>query len=204
MRNILFDFDGTLFDTDAAHEAAYQNVWRDHNLGRFESYEEIKGVRTIDVFKRFTDQETAVVLAQKKTAEYLDSLPVIRCLVDLSLLDACKQLGYRLYIVSGGSSKSIFGLLDLHNAKHLFDGIVTSGDYSESKPSPESFLFCIEKYRIEGELIGVEDSEAGIESLKRASVFAVGVHNEKIRATADLYYSDINMFLKEVIINEQS
>ncbi len=204
MGNILFDFDGTLFDTDTAHEKAYQKVFRIHDLGELESYEEIKGVRTIDVFERYTDKETAVMFAGMKTAEYLNSIGEIKSLVDWSLMEECKQLGYRLFIVSGGSNKSVFSLLDLHNARHLFDGIVTSGDYNESKPSPESFLFCMRKYRIDGKLIGVEDSEAGIESLKRASVFAVGVHNEKIRLAADLYYSDINIFLKEYILHEQS
>lgn len=202
MGNLIFDFDGTLFDTDVAHEKAYQKVFKDNNLGDFGSYEEIKGIRTLDIFENYTDKKTAFKLAKNKTETYLNSIHEIKSLIDLTLLEDCKSLGYRLFIVSGGSKQSIFSLLNLHNARSFFDGIVTSGDYSESKPSPESYNLCKEKYKIDGPVIGVEDSRAGIESLKRASIFAVGVHNEKIRLISDLYYSNINHFLKEYILHE--
>lgn len=202
MLNILLDFDGTLFDTDTAHESAYNSVFNQNNLGKLTSYEEIKGIRTKDVFARYVDNDLAGRLAQKKTDHYLENVENIKSLVDFSLLQACKEKSNRLFIVSGGSKISIYSLLKFHHQIHLFDGIVTSEDYNQSKPHPEPFLKCIKIFNIKGEVIGVEDSTAGIQSLKSANILAIGVHNECVRDISDIYYDDINHFLKSYILNE--
>ena len=202
MLNILFDFDGTLFDTDKAHERAFRYMFKTYNLGEFGSYEQIKGIRTKDVFSKYVERQRAVKLAGKKTRYYLENVEKINALVRFELLCEAKRAGNRLFIVSGGSKKSIYSLLELHQLVALFDGVVTSNDYKRSKPDPEPFLHCLEKYSIKGDTVGVEDSAAGIESLKKANIFAVGTHNELIRDSADRFYSDINDFLEKYILNE--
>ena len=202
MLNILLDFDGTLFDTDKAHERAFKFIFQLHDLGEFGSYEEIKGIRSKDVFTRYVDNDLAARLARKKTEYYLENVEKVESLVDFSLLKSCKEKNNRLFIVSGGSKISIYTLLKIHNLLPLFDGIVTSDEYNQSKPHPEPFLKCIEKFHIEGEVVGVEDSMAGIQSLKSANILAVGVHNERIRDISDIYYRNINLFIKNYILNE--
>jgi len=202
MLNILFDFDGTLFDTDKAHEAAFRYMFETYNLGEFGSYEQIKGIRTKDVFSKYVERQRAVKLASKKTRYYLENIKKINALVRFDLLREAKKAGNRLFIVSGGSKKSIYSLLELHKLVSLFDGVVTSNDYNRSKPDPEPFLYCLEKYNINGNIVGVEDSAAGVESLKNANIYAVGIHNDLIRDSADLFYSDINDFIKNYVLIE--
>tara|TARA_R100001143_G_C3360967_1_gene135585 strand:- start:2231 stop:2842 length:612 start_codon:yes stop_codon:yes gene_type:complete len=203
MINILFDFDGTLFNTDKAHEDAYNHVFLKNDITPSHTYEDIKGIKTVDIFKRYVDDEISHILAKNKTESYLDSLGNIEPFVDFNLLKQCKELGHRLFIVSGGSRISIHSLLKLHTIFDLFDGIITAGDYAKSKPDPEPFLTCISTYNISGDIVGVEDSMAGIISLKKANITAIGVHNNAIKDSSDYFYKTINMFIKNHILHEK-
>lgn len=203
MINILFDFDGTLFNTDDAHEKAYNRVFLENNIDTSHTYEEIKGMKTIDIFGRYVDEERSQQLAKYKTENYLSSLDRIESFVDFDLLKLCKDRGHRLFIVSGGSRISIHSLLELHNIVDLFDGIITAGDYTNSKPDPDPFLTCISNYKISGNIVGVEDSIAGITSLKKAHITAIGVHNNAVKNLSDSFYKSINLFLKNYILNEK-
>lgn len=203
MTNILFDFDGTLFNTDDAHEKAYNLVFIENDIEPLHTYEEIKGIKTVDIFGRFVDEETSLQLAKIKTETYLNSLDQIEAFVDFDLLKLCINRGHRLFIVSGGSRISIQSLLELHNILHLFDGIITAGDYTRSKPDPDPFLTCISTFKISGNIVGVEDSIAGITSLKRANITAIGVHNNAIKNSSDYFYKTINLFIKNYILHEK-
>ena len=44
MYNLLFDFDGTLFDTDSTHELAFQKTFTTFSLGECPPYESLKGI----------------------------------------------------------------------------------------------------------------------------------------------------------------
>lgn len=203
MINILFDFDGTLFNTDKAHENAYNHVFYENKIKPSHTYEEIKGIKTVDIFRRYVDEEKSQQLAKKKTETYLNSLDKIESFVDFNLLKQCKDRGNRLFIVSGGSRISIHSLLELHKISDLFDGIVTAGDYTKSKPDPEPFLKCISNYKITGDIVGIEDSFAGITSLKKANITAIGVHNRAIKDSSDYFYRTINLFIKNYILHEK-
>lgn len=200
MCSLLFDLDGTLFDTDAGHEAAYLKTFDAFNLGECPSYETFKGIKTIDVFARYQGLfSDTPKLAQYKSQTYQANLAEVKTLVDLTLLQQLSDRGFSLYIVTGGSRKSIDGLLDLHQAHHLFKGVVTAEDYGASKPDPEPFLHCIRTFDIQGEVQGIEDSIQGIQSLKAAHIRAVGVHNPAIESLSDVFYPSINTYLTELI-----
>ena len=200
MCSLLFDFDGTLFDTEAGHEAAYLKTFQEFNLGECPPYESLKVIKTMEVFARYQSvfQDTRA-LAQYKSASYQANLDQVKTLVEFKLLAQLVQKDFKLYIVTGGSRRSIDALLDLHQMRDLFQGIVTAEDYGASKPDPEPFLHCIRTHDIQGEVQGIEDSIQGIQSLKAAQVRAVGVHNPVIESLSDVYYPSINTYLTELI-----
>ncbi len=200
MFSLLLDFDGTLFDTESGHEAAYQQTFAHFNLGPFPSYETLKGIKTKEVFARYRSiYADTDALANYKSSTYQEGLANIKPLVDLSLLNQVKQSGIALYIVTGGSRKSIEGILKIHEIQSFFRGIVCAEDYQASKPDPEPFLHCIRQYQIQGKIHGVEDSMQGIQSVRAANLHAVGVHNPGIEALADAYYPSINTYLTELL-----
>lgn len=178
MYNLLFDFDGTLFDTDSAHELAFQKTFATFSLGQCPPYESLKGIKTKDVFANYSYDEAMVKkLASFKSQTYQADLNSIKALVDFNLIRQLKSVGHRIFIVTGGSRLSIDLLLNMHQIAGFFDGIIAANDYTKSKPDPEPFLTCISKFNISGIMYGIEDSMQGIESLKNAGIFAVGVHN---------------------------
>lgn len=198
---ILFDFDGTLFDTDQSHEAAYRRLFKEENLQQFDSYDSLQGIRTVDVLRKYVSNEKAIELAARKTAYYLESIHEVEPLFDLSLLSECKQLGHKLFIVTGGSAISIHTLLERFTLREYFDGIITAEDVKNSKPDPEPFLLCVEKYQIDSERMGVEDSVSGVNSLKAAGITSVGVRNEKLRPLVDYYFTDVTQFIQKMILS---
>ena len=200
MYNLLFDFDGTLFDTDSAHELAFQKTFITFSLGECPPYESLKGIKTKDVFANYSDDEDMVKkLASYKSQTYQADLNAIKALVDFDLIRQLKSAGNRVFIVTGGSRLSIDLLLNMHQIAGFFDGIIAANDYTKSKPDPEPFLTCISKFNISGLTHGIEDSMQGIESLKNAGIFAVGVHNPLIAKKSDLYFPEINEYLKYLI-----
>jgi len=200
MYNLLFDFDGTLFDTDSAHELAFQKTFKTFSLGECPPYESLKGIKTKDVFANYSDDEDMVKkLASYKSQTYQADLNAIKALVDFDLIRQLKSAGNRVFIVTGGSRLSIDLLLNMHQIAGFFDGIIAANNYTKSKPDPEPFLTCISKFNISGLTHGIEDSMQGIESLKNAGIFAVGVHNPKIAKKSDLYFPEINEYLKYLI-----
>jgi HAD superfamily hydrolase (TIGR01509 family) len=200
MYNLLFDFDGTLFDTDSAHELVFQKTFTTFSLGECPPYESLKGIKTKDVFANYSDDEDMVKkLASFKSQTYQADLNSIKALVDFNLIRQLKSAGNRVFIVTGGSRLSIDLLLNMHQIAGFFDGIIAANDYTKSKPDPEPFLTCISKFNISGLTHGIEDSMQGIESLKNAGIFAVGVHNPLIAKKSDLYFPEINEYLKYLI-----
>ena len=200
MYNLLFDFDGTLFDTDSAHELAFQKTFTTFSLGECPPYESLKGIKTKDIFANYSDDEDMVKkLASYKSQTYQADLNAIKALVDFDLIRQLKSAGNRVFIVTGGSRLSIDLLLNMHQIAGFFDGIIAANDYTKSKPDPEPFLTCISKFNISGLTHGIEDSMQGIESLKNAGIFAVGVHNPLIAKKSDLYFPEIDEYLKYLI-----
>ena len=66
MFNYLFDFDGTLFDSEFAHKQAFQNTFNYFNLGVMPDYSQIMGVKTKDVFSKFTNDENFLQAGKRK------------------------------------------------------------------------------------------------------------------------------------------
>ena len=61
----------------------------------------------------------------------------------------------------------------------------------KGKPFPDIFLKASEKLGIHySECIGVEDAVSGIEAIKRANMFAIGIGNKSILREADVIYSE--------------
>jgi beta-phosphoglucomutase len=70
-----------------------------------------------------------------------------------------------------------------------FDTIVDASSIKNGKPDPEIFLKAAQQLEVEPErCIGIEDAEAGIEAIKAAGMFAVGIGNETTLSKADLIF----------------
>ncbi|NIK11715.1 phosphoglycolate phosphatase/pyrophosphatase PpaX [Alkalibacillus almallahensis] len=117
------------------------------------------------------------------------------------LLLFLKKEGYKLGIVTGKASKSLFISLDSLNISDLFDVIITGDDVSTPKPHPEGLNKALAKLKINNtDAIFLGDSDADILAGKQANVHTIGVHwlpnyqTLEFGVQPDQMLSDINDF----------
>ena len=64
--NYLFDFDGTIADSNRLHEIAFKKVFKKNNIDKMFSfsYEKIKGLKTSDSLKKIGLKRNILKIAQ--------------------------------------------------------------------------------------------------------------------------------------------
>jgi beta-phosphoglucomutase len=103
----------------------------------------------------------------------------------LKLLKELKARGVKIAI--GSVSKNAPAIIHGLEIEKYVDYIVDVNRVKRGKPAPDIFLDAAERFGLRPEeCIGVEDAEVGVEAIKSAGMFAVGV------GTADkMYAADI-------------
>ena len=178
INTVLFDFDGTLVNTNDVIIASWQHTYR-HYLGREESLERITScfgepllITMEREFPGVDPEEAANVYRdyQKLKADELvkvfDGIP--------ELLEALKQAGYRIAIVTSRTRESAERYLDMLGLGDYFEDMVSCEDTNIHKPNPEPILLCLKKLGISrDEAIMVGDSPFDIKCANNAEVKSV-------------------------------
>lgn len=173
LKLIILDFDGTLASTADAHTKAYLLALEE--AGIILDAEEYKrnyfGVRC-DEFLRamgITDDEERDRVRRRKIELYptlFDNNVKLNESLWNFAQDFRKQ-GGKVWIVSTGQKENISNAMRYLGIEGMVDGILTSEDVVEPKPSPEAFLKAM---KIEGvtpaETLIFEDSSVGIGAAK--------------------------------------
>ena len=146
-----------------------------------------------------------IALAEKKNLEYQklilnitpdDALPGIKAFI----ADA-KKRDLKLGLAS--ASKNAFTVMDSLAMSADFDVIVDAAKIKNSKPDPEVFLEAARQLGLEpGSCIGIEDAAAGVDAIKGAGMFAVGVGSKEALAKADIVYEKTDDLHLAAIINQ--
>ena len=201
VKAVIFDLDGVITDTAELHYQAWKNLANSISIDFDREFnEELKGISRMDslnkilshggVEDQYTEQEK-VELATKKNEEYKTLLvhlnpeniyPGIK-----ELLDSLKESKLKIGLAS--ASKNGPAILEYLQITDYFDTIVNPDSVANGKPAPDIFLKAAEQLGVSPqECIGIEDSEAGIEAIKKADMFAVGVGTTEVmkKAGADL------------------
>lgn len=208
VKAFIFDLDGVITDTAPLHFAAWRKLAKEE-LGVVlhpSMNDRLKGLSRLDSLtmiletQRMEDDFSIAemeMLAEKKNADYQeriatltpdDILPGI-----VSLLDAIQGSGYLLGLASAShNAPTILQALDLSDYFHV---IADPRTVKQGKPAPDIFLQAARKLCVLPEMcIGIEDAASGVEAIKRAHMFAVGVGDQQllkradfiVRSTADL------------------
>lgn len=187
-KGLIFDLDGVITDTAKFHYVAWKQLASELGIEIDEKFNEtLKGISRMDSLDRILEHggKTGVYsveekerLAAKKNEAYVASLEALT--PDdilpgvLELLDAAKQQSMKTAIAS--ASKNAPYILEKLGIRDRFEHIVDPDTLSKSKPDPEIFLKAAEALQIlPNEAIGFEDAQAGIDGIKAAGMFAVGV-----------------------------
>ncbi|RHW42634.1 beta-phosphoglucomutase [Neobacillus notoginsengisoli] len=185
---VVFDLDGVITDTAHYHYLAWKDLAEDLGIFIDEKFNEnLKGISRMDslelILKEgnrqedFTSEEKEE-LAAKKNSHYCellkqltpkDILPGVQ-----ELLTAIKAEGIPIGLAS--VSKNAMTVLNALNLVEEFHYCADAAKIANSKPDPEIFLTACEGLDATPSMsIGIEDASAGVQAIKAAGMFAVGV-----------------------------
>lgn len=200
IKNFIFDFDGTLVNSDRFHSIAFKKILKISNkklLKNF-NYEDIKGLSTEYALDILGLTENIREFTKLKRKYFFDSLKKVSFFKDsLKTLEYLKSQKKKIYIVSSSSKKNINFLLKKKNIR--VNGVISKEDSTQSKPHPMPFKACLRKYKLKkNECVVVEDAVSGVSSAKKNNLKTIGINNKKIKSKVNIFYNNFTFFLKSL------
>jgi pyrophosphatase PpaX len=172
---VVFDADGTLFDTFELIVSAYRHVAETHRL-RVPTADEVHaqlGKALPDIFKHFypdQDIETLLETNSKFVAANTMSSEAFAGVEEL-LQDLTKK-GIKLAILTGGGPR-IHDVLQQHRLDGFFTSVVHHERVTHPKPDAEGFLLACQECDVEpGEAVMVGDTSYDIGAGKNGGALA--------------------------------
>lgn len=154
---VIFDADGTLFNTKELIMAAYGHVASLHGLRppTEEDFQRHIGKSLYDIYLGMYPEADPVELVRANGEFMAVNITKSMAFDGLhDMLQGLKDEGLRLGILTGGR-ETIHEVLVHHEISHFFGSVVHSGRIEKSKPDPEGVLLAL------GEL-GIQASEAAM------------------------------------------
>ena len=215
LKALIFDLDGVLTDTAKYHYLAWKKLADELGYYFDEDINELlKGVSRINSFEIILEKNNATTkytpeeketLANKKNEYYKG---MIEQLTPNDILDGIEPFitearnnGIKCAVAS--ISKNAPRVLELLKISHLFDYIADAALVKNPKPDPEIFLTCANALGFEpSECVGIEDAQAGIESIHDAGMLSVGINvtvtsvepDIVLKSTAELDFKTISKY----------
>lgn len=172
MKNYIWDFDGTLFDTYPAMVDGAWQALKDFGISmdKKEIYFKMKKYSTSylinesnlnakefnELFHRYEKESTEVSRPFPETKQVLEML---------------KDNGGRHFILTHRLTESTWGLLKEHRLAHLIEEVVGIDQDFPRKPNPASLNYLIDTFRLERtDTMMIGDRRLDIEAGKNAGV----------------------------------
>ncbi len=181
---VIFDLDGVLTDTSEYHYQAWQRLADEENLPFDQQINErLRGVsrqRSLEIILdgRSVTPTKFSEMTERKNRYYVESLQEISAenLLPgaLTILQALKARNVKLAV--GSASKNARFVLERLDIFRIFDVIADGHSVTQSKPSPDLFLFAAQQMdAAPAQCVVVEDATSGIEAALAAGMWALGI-----------------------------
>jgi beta-phosphoglucomutase len=202
---VIFDLDGVITNTAYYHYMAWKTLA--DKLGIYfdeEINERLKGVSRLDSLKiilemserNYSDEELNI-FTDEKNENYKKLISKIKT-YDLlpgtkEVLEKLRKINIRIGLAS--VSRNVFTVVENLKIQNMFDYIADPSKIKKGKPDPEIFLTVAERLDIDPVYcMGVEDSKAGIISIKSAGMYALGIGEKSVLSQADDVISGLHEF----------
>jgi beta-phosphoglucomutase len=189
MKAIIFDLDGVVADTSAAHYRSWQRLADEEGYafdeGRYRALLGRTREDSLDLLVRgapLAIEQRRDMLARKQAYFAVelaqmgpdDALPGV-----VSLLDAARDAGLKIGLAS--SSRNARAVLAQLRLIDRFEVIADGGTVARPKPAPDIFLWTAAALNVEPtDCVVLEDSVAGVEAAIAARCHVVSIGHEPI------------------------
>ncbi|EIW9704209.1 beta-phosphoglucomutase [Enterococcus faecalis] len=210
----IFDLDGVITDTAKFHYQAWKALADSLGISIDETFNEtLKGISRMDSLDRilahghrenaFTPAEKEA-LAQQKNDHYVQLLEHLTTEDVLPGVVPLLQQAQARHIpcAVASASKNAPLILEKLGVRAYFATIVDPDSLSKGKPDPEIFLAATDSIGVLPQnAIGFEDAQSGIDGLKAAGIYAVGLSASQPLIGADMQVSEMTELSVDALLN---
>ena len=210
----IFDLDGVITDTAKFHYQAWKALADSLGISIDETFNEtLKGISRMDSLDRilahghrenaFTPAEKEALAQQKndhyvQLLEHLTTEDVLPGVVPLLQQAQARHIPYAV----ASASKNAPLILEKLGVRAYFATIVNPDSLSKGKPDPEIFLAAADSIGVLPQnAIGFEDAQSGIDGLKAAGIYAVGLSASQPLIGADMQVSEMTELSVDALLN---
>ena len=198
LKAALFDLDGVVFDTEPQYSIFWGGICRQYHPEHPGLEHEIKGQTLTQIYDRWFggDLEAERESITRRLDAYEEGMHYDYIAGFEALIADLHRHGVRTAVVTSSNVPKMESVYRYQPGfKQLFDAILTSEDFAESKPHPDCYLKAAEKLEAQtDECIVFEDSFNGLRSGKAAQMKVVGLATtnsaEAIAPLSDLQITD--------------
>ncbi len=213
---VIFDLDGVITDTARYHYLSWKRLADGLGIPFDKQFNErLKGVDRMGSLELILSQSPRafpatekVRLAEEKN-DYYRQLVAAMTPADLlpgalPALETVRASGLKIGLAS--VSKNAPTVLDRLGIADRFDYVVDARTVAKGKPDPEIFLQAAHRLGVDpDQCIGVEDAVVGIQAIKAAGMYAVGVGDATALKQADLVIPSLLAFrIAEVLAQAEA
>jgi beta-phosphoglucomutase len=206
---ILWDMDGTIFDTRECHFLSWQETLHNHGYSLEKAtFETNFGRNTSTILPIFLgfkpDEEQAKLLIDEKERNFRQDVLQQATLVPgvREWLRRASGLHIPQAVASSGSKENIGLLISGFNLSSFFSALISGAD-QPAKPEPDVFLKAARSLNRQPEnCLVIEDSLSGVKAAKNAGMRCIAVTTSQPRSAlhdADLIVADFSYPFDEML-----
>lgn len=186
----LFDLDGVVFNTEPQYTEFWGSVFRHYYPDQPGLEHKIKGstlVQIYDLYFAGRKEDQAHITEQLNDFErhmHYDYVPGFE-----SFIRGLREQGVKTAVVTSSNVEKMRNVYRSHpDFPQLFDAVLTSEDFTKSKPDPDGYLKGAARLGFgTDDCVGFEDSVNGLKALNAAKMFTVGLDSTNPRSVVEQY-----------------
>lgn len=207
IRNVIFDMDGTLIDSNDAHARSFIEAFELNGVFsiQFRDIRKLIGMSGTEILRHMLDEETFKQKGGKINADRIrifeqSSLNQVKPLPGfLPLMELMKAHGMRMALSSSSPRHLVDSIIGRLGIQSLIEGATSAEDVPEGKPNPVAIEACCQKFGFSPtETLMIGDSPydmiaAQLFSIKTIGVLTGGYTEEELeKSGAAVVYPDLN------------
>ena len=186
MKAIIFDFDGTIIDTETAWYVVFKNAYKQYGVDlSLETYSQCLGTN-LNSFNPYTYLTThhniSMDVEEFKKSIQVDYAKLIENEAArpgiLNLLQEAKKSGLKIGLASSSHREWINKFVNILGLENYFECYCTADTVTNVKPHPELYLQALDKLGVQAnEAIAIEDSPNGAKAAVTAGLHTIVIKN---------------------------